>query len=80
VLTEDPSKELSSFTQSMINRRRVSYMPPSVELGLTLRVVQFQFEVEDDAGNVRSDQTFTIFLKPIDNKPPSVLNTGMIGS
>lgn len=38
-------------------------------------MAQFQFQVEDQAGNV-APGTFTFYLQPVDNQPPEILNTG----
>lgn len=77
VETSDTDTEITEFTQSQINHHKVSYKPPSIELGITPRVVQFEFQVEDGAGNVKRNQTFFIFIQPIDNKPPMVFNKGL---
>uniref|UniRef100_H2YPT4 Calx-beta domain-containing protein n=1 Tax=Ciona savignyi TaxID=51511 RepID=H2YPT4_CIOSA len=76
VLTEDPDTELVTFTQAQVNHHKVAYKPPDTELGIIARALQFQFQVSDDAGNVLPDQMFTIFLRPVDNKPPRIVNTG----
>ncbi|XP_004577563.2 FRAS1-related extracellular matrix protein 2 [Ochotona princeps] len=75
VLTDNPSIVVMQFTQAQINHHKIAYRPPSEELGVAARVAQFQFQVEDQAGNV-APGTFTLYLQPVDNQPPEILNTG----
>ncbi|XP_060078834.1 extracellular matrix protein 3-like [Ylistrum balloti] len=76
VLCENPGVPITTFTQSQVNHQRVCYQPPSAELGIIARIIQFGFSVTDTNGNVLPDQRFTITLQPIDNQPPRVTNTG----
>lgn len=75
VLTENPSTEVTTFTQAQINHHKVAYKPPDLELGITTRVLQFRYAVEDASGN-SAEGAFIIFLKPVDNKPPQITNSG----
>ncbi|XP_008575110.1 PREDICTED: FRAS1-related extracellular matrix protein 2 [Galeopterus variegatus] len=75
VLTDNPSVVVTHFTQAQINHHKIAYRPPSQELGVAARVAQFQFQVEDRAGNW-APGTFTLYLQPVDNQPPEILNTG----
>ncbi|XP_022376363.1 FRAS1-related extracellular matrix protein 2 [Enhydra lutris kenyoni] len=75
VLTDNPSVMVTHFTQAQINHHKIAYRPPEQELGVAARVAQFQFQVEDQAGNV-APGTFTLYLQPVDNQPPEILNTG----
>lgn len=75
VLTENPSVVVAHFTQAQINHHKIAYRPPEQELGVAARVAQFQFQVEDRAGNL-APGTFTLYLQPEDNQPPEILNTG----
>ncbi|XP_061595611.1 FRAS1-related extracellular matrix protein 2-like [Cololabis saira] len=75
VLTESPDIKVTEFTQAQINHHKVSYAPPDVELGITAHVVQFRYTVEDTAGNT-VEGGFSIFVQPVNNKPPQITNTG----
>ncbi|XP_074843128.1 FRAS1-related extracellular matrix protein 2 isoform X2 [Carettochelys insculpta] len=75
VLTNNHSVEVMHFTQAQINHHKISYRPPQEELGVAPRLAQFQYQVEDAAGNV-AQGTFTIYLQPIDNQPPEITNSG----
>ncbi|KAL3878630.1 hypothetical protein ACJMK2_030964 [Sinanodonta woodiana] len=76
VYCDSPQVGVAIFTQSEINHNKICYRPPSTELGITTRIIQFKFSVEDVAGNALKDQLFTIILKPVNNQPPIVTNSG----
>uniref|UniRef100_A0A8C6NWB8 FRAS1 related extracellular matrix 2b n=1 Tax=Nothobranchius furzeri TaxID=105023 RepID=A0A8C6NWB8_NOTFU len=75
VLTENSNTEVTSFTQAQINHHKIAYKPPDLELGITTHVVQFRYTVEDLSRNT-AEGIFQIFLKPVDNKPPQITNSG----
>nr|XP_057928027.1 FRAS1-related extracellular matrix protein 3 [Doryrhamphus excisus] len=77
VMTDNPDFVITEFTQAQVNHHKVAYRPPDQELGITPKVAQFTFTVEDNSGNT-VDGLFTIFLQPVDNKPPVITNTGII--
>ncbi|XP_078683006.1 FRAS1-related extracellular matrix protein 2-like [Branchiostoma floridae x Branchiostoma belcheri] len=77
VLFEEPDVAVTMFTQAQVNHHKIGYKPPDVELGLTPRVIQFVFSVQDTSGNSVDGQRFTIFLRPVDNKPPVLTNEGL---
>lgn len=60
-----------------VNHRKLCFKPPSSELGLVPRILQFFFDVQDTSGNILTNQRFTILLKPVDNKPPVITNGGI---
>ncbi|KAM6907319.1 FRAS1-related extracellular matrix protein 2a [Xenentodon cancila] len=75
VLTESPDIQVTEFTQAQINHHKIAYAPPNVEVGITAHVVQFRYTVEDTAGNTAGGG-FSIYLQPVNNKPPQITNTG----
>ncbi|XP_037655980.1 FRAS1-related extracellular matrix protein 2 isoform X2 [Choloepus didactylus] len=75
VLADNPSVVVTHFTQAQVNHHKIAYQPPDEELGVASRVAQFRFRVEDRAGNT-APGTFTLYLQPVDNQPPEILNTG----
>lgn len=77
VLCDHPDRVLEDFSQAQLNHRKVCYLPPQRELGITPRIIQFIYNVEDTSGNLLPVESFTIFLKPMDNKPPVVTNAGL---
>lgn len=77
VLCEDEMVDIMFFTQAQVNHRKVCFNPPSAELGLVPRIIQFFFDVEDASGNILPNQRFTVLLNPVDNQPP-IITTGGI--
>ncbi|XP_047449328.1 FRAS1-related extracellular matrix protein 2b [Mugil cephalus] len=75
VLTEKPNTEVTTFTQAQINHHKIAYRPPDLELGITPHVLQFRYTVQDVSRN-SVEGVFTILLKPVDNKPPEITNSG----
>ncbi|MFT7803878.1 FRAS1-related extracellular matrix protein 2-like [Arapaima gigas] len=75
VLSENPEIQMTEFTQAQINHHKIAYKPPDLELGITAHVVHFMYTVEDIAGN-SVEGVFSMFLQPVDNKPPQITNTG----
>ncbi|XP_064481470.1 FRAS1-related extracellular matrix protein 2-like isoform X1 [Ornithodoros turicata] len=77
VRVDEPNAEVTEFTQAEVNHKKIAFKPPSIELGIVPRVIQFQFEVYDAGDNVLQGQIFSVFLHPVDNKPPKILNRGV---
>lgn len=77
VSCSDPQTDVRSFTQAQINHHKICFRPPDQELGTTLHIIQFPFKVEDPTGNTLDGQIFTIYLRPVDNQPPRVINNGL---
>lgn len=75
---DDFRQVMMKFQQSQINHQKICYNPPSVELGLTTRIVKFDYNVEDTSGNILPDQSYTIVVKPVNNQPPVVKNGGAV--
>jgi len=63
-----------SLARLQVNHRKVCFKPPTAELGLVPRILQFFFDVEDTSGNVLPNQRFTVLLNPVDNQPPVITN------
>ncbi|XP_053399449.1 FRAS1-related extracellular matrix protein 2-like isoform X2 [Mercenaria mercenaria] len=78
VYCEDPYRPITQFIQSEVNHHKICFQPPSVELGLTTRIIRFDFRVEDALGNILPNQQCNIIVKPINNQPPIIKNTGAI--
>lgn len=77
VLTDEPDAPINMFTQAQINHMKVSYRPPSTELGIAPRAISFSFVVQDTQGNMGTPHSFVILLRPVDNQPPTITNTGV---
>ena len=76
VLCDNPNSVISTFSQAQVNHHKICFKPPNSELGLSKRILQFNFDVEDTNGNVLSNQQFNIVLNPVNNKPPLITNVG----
>ncbi|KAL1434793.1 hypothetical protein MTO96_001688 [Rhipicephalus appendiculatus] len=74
---DEPDTDVTEFTQAEVNHHKIGYRPPSAELGIVPRIINFEFEVRDNGDNVIGGQAFTILLQPVDNKPPAVHNRGI---
>ncbi|ESO98009.1 hypothetical protein LOTGIDRAFT_174474 [Lottia gigantea] len=77
VMCDDKKRRVNTFTQAQVNHHKICFKPPSAELGFVPRIIQFGYDVEDINGNVIRDQRFTLLIKPIDNQPPRVINSGL---
>ncbi|KAH7969978.1 hypothetical protein HPB52_023610 [Rhipicephalus sanguineus] len=77
VRMDEPDTDVTEFTQAEVNHHKIGYRPPSAELGIVPRIINFEFEVRDNGDNVIGGQAFTVLLQPVDNKPPAVHNRGI---
>ncbi|KAH6937297.1 hypothetical protein HPB50_026492 [Hyalomma asiaticum] len=77
VRMDEPDTEVTEFTQAEVNHHKIGYQPPSAELGIVPRIINFMFEVHDNGNNVLGGQALTVLLQPVDNKPPAVHNRGI---
>ena len=77
VLCDDIGMNVRQFTQSQINHQQICYQPPTDEIGITPRLIQFVFSVSDINRNTIDNQIFTLDLKPINNRPPVIMNSGL---
>ncbi|KAH0618554.1 hypothetical protein JD844_017886 [Phrynosoma platyrhinos] len=66
------SPVLSSFTQHAVTHMKVAYMPPLMEMGPDLLIVQFEFSVSDQQGGMRTGLFFNITVMPVDDKAPEI--------
>lgn len=74
-VSKDGRSEITdSFTQKYVNHFKVRYVPPKSHLGAlqtkTSKIL-FKFDVTDTAGNLVSNQNFSIGLMAVKNKPPT---------
>lgn len=76
VRCDDPRRPITQFFQTQVNHHKICFQPPSVELGLTTRIIQFDFNVEDASGNILPDQKCSVIVKPVNNQPPIIKNVG----
>lgn len=77
---DQPDRPVYRFSQAEVYHQKVCYQPPEEEQGITTSLVQFWFEVEDLAGNKLENQRFKIIIKPVNNQPPFIHNTGAVVS
>lgn len=69
---------ISNFTQAEINQNKICYQPPKMEFSIISRIIQFEFYIQDLSGNMLRNQKYDIIIKPINNQPPNVTNTGAL--
>ncbi|XP_034021139.1 FRAS1-related extracellular matrix protein 1a isoform X2 [Thalassophryne amazonica] len=65
--------ELRLFTQLAVNFMKVAYMPPLVDIGPSVRHIQFVLSVTNRVGKTVSGICFNITVLPVDNQPPQVV-------
>ncbi|CAL1526861.1 unnamed protein product, partial [Lymnaea stagnalis] len=74
---KDTLKVLKTFTQGQVNHQEICYQPPEEDSGITPRIIQFVFDVEDANGNILKDQRFTLMVQPMTHSPPVIKNAGL---
>lgn len=72
VLSEEPNRILSNFTQLQLLHHKVSYKPPLEFDRFVDQVVQVRFSVSDPVGHIVENQIFTITLLADHSQMPDI--------
>lgn len=66
------------FSQAEVNQQKICFRSPDTETTLTTRMVQFKFDVEDQARNRLENQFINILIEPVQHQVSKILNSELV--